>query len=143
DVAVANDTWPNFLFLNQGGKRFLERGVESGIAFGDDAKPKAGMGIDAADWAEDGRFGLVIGNFSGESLSLFQNDGQAFFTDRAHPAGLGAATLHFLTFGAFFFDYDLDGRQDVFAANGHIDNFVLTYERLVTYTELAWLERSE
>ena len=142
DVAIANDTWPNFLFINEGGKRFVERGVESGIAYGDDGQAKAGMGIDVADWNNDGRFGLLIGNFSSESLSLFRNEGDAFFIDAAHKAGMAHSSLHFLTFGLFFFDYDLDGWQDAFTANGHIDEFVRTYDSLVSYKERPLLFRN-
>src|SRR5205085_1588267 len=68
-------------------------------------------------------------------LSLFENDGQAFFTDQAHAAGMADASLLYLTFGLFFFDYDLDGRQDALTANGHIDNFVRSYNTLVAYKE--------
>lgn len=127
DIAVTNDTWPNFLFINEQGKRFVERGVESGIAIGENGKAKAGMGIDTADWHNNGHFGIATGNFTGESLSLFQNEGQLLFTDQAHPGGMAAPSLLFLTFGLFFFDYDLDGWQDAFAANGHIDDVVNTY----------------
>jgi len=135
DLAVANDTSPNFLFLNREGKRFEERGIEAGIALGMNGAPKAGMGIDAADWKNDGRFGLVIGNFSEECLSLFENDGGAVFTDTTYPMGLGEPSLTSLTFGLFFFDYDLDGRQDVFAANGHIDTFVNENNARITYEQ--------
>jgi hypothetical protein len=127
DIAVSNDTWANFLFLNERGKRFSERAVESGIALGENGKARAGMGIDAADWLNNGHFGLLIGNFSGESLSLYRNDGPMLFTDQAHPSGLAAPSLLSLTFGLFFFDCDLDGWQDAFTANGHIDDVVNTY----------------
>ncbi len=129
DIAVSNDTWANFLFINEQGKHFAERAVESGIALAENGKAKAGMGIDTADWLNNGHFGIAIGNFSGESLSLFQNDGQLLFTDQAHPSGMAAPSLLSLTFGLFFFDYDLDGWQDAFAANGHIDDVVNTYSQ--------------
>lgn len=135
DIAVSNDTWPNFLFLNEGGKQFVESGVESGIGMAETGKPKAGMGIDAADWTNSGRFGLLIGNFSGETLSLFENDGHAQFVDRAHPSGLGDTSLLFLTFGVAFFDYDLDGWQDAVTANGHIDDFIHSKDIMLTYKE--------
>jgi hypothetical protein len=135
DLAVSNDTWPNFLFMNEAGKRFVERGVEAGIANGEDGKTKAGMGIDVADWKNDGKFGLLIGNFSGESLSLWENDGAGYFTDQAHTSGMGSSSLLYLTFGLFFFDYDLDGLLDALTANGHIDNFVRTYDNQVSYEE--------
>jgi len=142
DIAVANDTWANFLFLNQQGRRFEESAVEAGIAVGEDGATRAGMGIDAGDWKNNGRFGLVIGNFSGESLSLHENDGQAFFTDQAQAAGLAAPSLTFLTFGACWFDYNLDGWQDLVTANGHIDDFVRSYDTMVSYEERPLLFRN-
>jgi hypothetical protein len=143
DLAVANDTRPNFLFLNQEGKRFSEQGVEAGIAVPESGKSRAGMGIDAGDWENSGHFGLVIGNFSGEALSLFSNEGRAFFTDRAHERGVAEPSMLFLTFGAFFFDYDLDGRQDVLAANGYIDPHIDTRGMRLTYRERPLLFRGE
>jgi len=135
DIAVTNDTWANFLFINESGKHFSERGVESGIAYGENGHAKAGMGIDTADWKNDGSFGLVIGNFAEESLSLFENDGQLLFNNQAYDGGLGSPSLHFLTFGLFFFDYDLDGRPDIFTANGHVDDIVNSYNAMVTFRE--------
>lgn len=143
DIAVANDTRPNFLFLNQGGRRFEEQGLESGIGVPETGKSRAGMGIDAADWENRGRFGLLVGNFSGEALSLFRNDGQAFFTDEAHPRGMAEPSLLFLTFGLFFFDYDLDGWLDALAANGYIDEGIDAQHMLLTYRERLLLFHNE
>lgn len=135
DIAVSNDTWPNFLFINDKGKRFVERGVEAGMAFAESGASKAGMGIDTADWKNTGSFGLLIGNFAGESLSLFENDGQGVFIDRSHATGMGAASLLSLTFGLFFIDYDLDGSLDAITANGHIDDLVKTTNSMLSYRE--------
>ncbi|MFN3651535.1 MAG: CRTAC1 family protein [Armatimonadota bacterium] len=143
DLAVANDTSPNFLFLNQEGKRFEERGLEAGIALSNMGHAKAGMGIDAADWGNNGRWGLLVGNFSEECLSLYENDGKGLFTDRTYPMGMGETSLTSLTFGAFFFDFDLDGWQDAFAANGHIDTFVNENNAQITYEQRPLLFRSE
>lgn len=145
DIAVANDTWPNFLFLNQGGKGFIERGVESGIGFDDNGQARAGMGIDAADWNNDGHFGLLVGNFSAQGLSLFQNesaDGEALFSNVAPQNNVAAASLNFLTFGLFVFDYDLNGLPDLFTANGHIDELVKLSNSMVSYKERPLLFRN-
>jgi hypothetical protein len=142
DLAVANDTWPNFLFLNEMGRRFTERGGASGLGWTEGAKTKAGMGIDAADWKNDGRFGLLVGNFSQESLSLFENDGAALFRDRASESGLGSTSLLFLTFGAFFCDFDLDGWLDAFTANGHINDLLDPRTSPVAYRERPLLYRN-
>ena len=139
DLAVSNDTKENFLFLNQKGRRFEERGIEGGIALSPEGTPRAGMGIDAADWRNNGRFGLVVGNFSRERLSLYENDGLAVFQDATFSANVATASELSLTFGIFFFDYDLDGRQDLFAANGHIDDFIRSKESMISYDQLPLL----
>ena len=143
DVAVANDGQPDFLFINENGQRFREVGVAAGIAVADDGQAKAGMGIDCADWRNEGRMGLIVGNFTREGLSLYRNLGEARFREESHSAGLGDTSQLFLTFGAFFFDFDNDGWQDVFCANGHIDDFAnegdseLSYEmRPLVYRNL-------
>ncbi len=142
DIAVANDTEANFLFLNQGGKRFEERASENGIAVGPQGTARAGMGIDTADWHNDGRFGLLIGNFAREGLALLRNRGDAFFEDEAMPAGMAGPSQLFLTFGAFFFDFDNDGWQDALAANGHIDDFVNSKDSAITYEQRPLIYRN-
>ena len=139
DIAVSNDTWANYLFINEGGKKFTERGVESGIAVSELGHYKAGMGIDTADWKNNGKFSLLIGNFTGEGLSLFDKEDDLLFTDSAHPAGMSEPTLLYLTFGLFFFDYDLDGWQDVFTANGHVDDIISSYNSMVSFKERPML----
>jgi hypothetical protein len=106
-------------------------------------RARAGMGIDAADWENSGRFGILVGNFSGEGLSLFANDGQAFFTDESHRRGVVEPSLVFLTFGLFFCDFDLDGWQDALAANGYIEPLVDEQGTMVTYRERPLLLRSQ
>src|SRR5579872_1340030 len=93
------------------------------------------MGIDAVDWENSGRFGLVIGNFTSESLALYANDGQGTFRYRSDQAGLASSSLLYLTFGLFGFDYDLDGWPDLFAANGHIANFIKQSNSMLSYRE--------
>jgi len=145
DIAVANDTWPNFLFVNQGGKRFVEKGIESGLAEEEGGKAKAGMGIDTADWNNDGKFGLTVGNFTAEGLSLFRNDSTGsdiLFTNVSSQDAIAATSLNYLTFGCLFFDYDLDGRQDLLAANGHIDDLVHLSNTMISYRERPLLYRN-
>lgn len=122
DLVVANDMTPNFLFLNDHGRRFEEVGTEWGIGVGESGRAKAGMGIDAADWQNQGRPGLLVGNFSQEALSLFAPDHEEGLVDVTYAQGMGEASLLYLTFGLFFFDYDLDGWKDAFTGNGHIDD---------------------
>jgi len=145
DIAVANDTWANFLFISQEGKRFTEKGVESGIAFAESGKAKAGMGIDVADFRNNGTLGLVIGNFAEEGLSLYEpmKDTPEMFQDSAQPMGIVAPSLLNVTFAAFFFDFDLDGWQDILATNGHVDDIVNTYNSSLSFKQKPLLFRND
>jgi hypothetical protein len=123
DIFVANDTVQNFLFQNKGAGRFEEVGGIEGIAFDRKGESTGAMGIDAAWYRNDNELGIVIGNFANEMSSLYVTaDGQTPFADEALLEGLGADSRLALTFGVFFFDYDLDGRLDLLQANGHIEN---------------------
>ena len=122
DVIVANDTVRNLLFLNRGEGRFDEIGVLSGIAFDNSGIARGAMGIDSARFRNDDNIGIAVGNFSNEMTALYvARDSGLQFRDDAVSNGLGPVTRLELTFGLFFFDADLDGRLDVFAANGHLE----------------------
>jgi enediyne biosynthesis protein E4 len=121
DLVVANDLEPNLLFENNTDGTFTERGVEAGIAYSNEGKPRAGMGIDTADTANNGRESVLIGNNKSEGLGQFLTDGQGSFTDVAGQTGLLGPSLPFLTFGVAYVDYDGDGLKDVIAANGHVN----------------------
>jgi hypothetical protein len=121
DFAVANDSTPNWLFRNNGDGTFTEIGVEAGVAYSKHGLERGGMGIDTADYDHSGREAVVIGNLVGEGLALFRPvDGPEQFEDQAEEAGLYQASLPFTTFGARFFDYDLDGFPDLLTANGQV-----------------------
>ncbi len=123
DLFVANDTVQNFLFQNKGNGQFEEVGALEGIAFNQKGKATGAMGIDTAWYRNDDELGIVIGNFANEMSSLFVTaDGQTPFADESLLEGLGADSRRALTFGVFFFDYDLDGRLDLLQANGHLEN---------------------
>ncbi len=142
DLAVANDTQPNTLYRNLGGGRFEDVGVLAGIAFAENGAARGAMGIDASDYDGDGFPDIVIGNFSNEMVSLYRNEGVGFFIDQAPVAGVGRDSLLTLAFGAFFFDYDLDGRQDIFVANGHVENDIAAVQQRVTYRQPPHLFRN-
>lgn len=134
DVAIANDTRPNWLFRNNRDGTFTEVGAEAGIAYSSSGKARAGMGIDAGDMDGSGRDSFVIGNFNAEMLALYRNRG-GNFTDIAPDSPMGQASITSLTFGCLFTDFDNDGRLDIFAANGHIDPDVRHAMPLVGYPQ--------
>ncbi|HEY0760039.1 MAG TPA: CRTAC1 family protein [Acidisarcina sp.] len=135
DVFVANDTQPNKLYHNNHNGTFTDVAVSAGVAFSEAGNVRAGMGADAADYDGSGRPSLVVGNFTNESMSLFHNDGFGLFTDQALASGIGIASAKSLTFSTLFFDYDLDGLPDIFAANGHVADDISTVQPSITYAQ--------
>jgi hypothetical protein len=122
DILVANDTVQNFLFHNEGNGTFREIAAESGIAFDMNGNARGAMGIDVARLRPDHVLGVAIGNFANEMTALYVSYGDDMqFMDEAIPTGLGPSTRTSLTFGLFYFDYDLDGRLDLLTANGHLE----------------------
>ena len=117
DIYVANDLSPNHLFRNEG-KGFREIGDASGSAFNIDGRVQASMGVDAADYDNDGDLDLVVTNFSDDRSTLYKNDGSAAFADESERAGLRVSPL--MGWGVQFVDLDLDGLQDLVAVNGHL-----------------------
>jgi hypothetical protein len=136
DLAVSNDTERNKLYHNNRNGTFTEQGVQAGIAFSEDGIARGAMGIDAGDFDHSGYPSLAIGNFSNQMLGLYHNEGNRFFIDIAPSSSIGRATLLSLSFGIFFFDYDLDGRQDLFVANGHIEPDINRIQPQVAYAQL-------
>ncbi|MGE5233913.1 MAG: CRTAC1 family protein [Acidobacteriota bacterium] len=142
DLFVANDTQPNKLYVNRQNGTFAEQGLEAGVAFGEDGVARGAMGVDAADYDRSGRPHLLVGNFSNEMLGLYHNEGNGVFVDEAPRSAVGKASLLTLAFGAFFFDYDLDGRLDIFAANGHIEDEISRVQPRIQYREPPLLFRN-
>jgi enediyne biosynthesis protein E4 len=142
DLFVANDTQPNRLYENKRNGTFADVAVSAGVAFNEAGVARAGMGVDAADYDGSGRQSLVIGNFSNEMMALYNNEGNGLFIDEAPTSTIGKASLLTLTFAAFFFDYDLDGRLDIFAANGHVADDISTVQPRVTYAQTPHLFRN-
>jgi enediyne biosynthesis protein E4 len=132
DLLFSNDTQPNKLYRNNGNGTFAEKAVVAGIAFSEDGVARAGMGVDAADYDHSGFPSLLITNFSNQMLSLYHNEGKGLFVDEAPRSEIGRASLLTLGFGCFF-DYDLDGWQDVLVANGHIDADIQRVQANVKY----------
>ena len=135
DVFVANDTQPNKLYRNTGKGTFVELGLDAGVALTQEGRARAGMGVDAADVDNTGKPSIVVTNFSGEMLGLYKPTGDGQYTDLVPGSEIGRATRHTLGFGCFFFDVDLDGRQDLLVVNGHIDETIPSVQTRVTYAE--------
>ena len=141
DIYVANDMTPNFLYSNQGGGRFDEVGLFTGTALSADGKPQAGMGVDAADYDNDGDLDLFVTNYQLEHNALYRNDG-SYYAEVSFATGLGKVSLNYLGFGTGFLDYDNDGWLDLFVANGHVHDNIEQYDALVTYRQTPQLLRN-
>ncbi len=134
DFAVANDTAPNNLYRNNGDGTFTDVAVEAGVAVNEAGRSRGAMGADWSD-AKSGGAALAIGNFSNEMKSFYWTDTGDVFLDLSASSGIGRDSLLALTFGVFFFDYDLDGRSDLFFSNGHVENSIQDVQKAVSYRE--------
>lgn len=143
DLFVANDTQPNQLFHNNGDGTFSDTAVAAGVAFSEDGVARGAMGVDAADYDRSGRPDFLVGNFQNQMLALYRNEGQGLFMDVAPPSTVGRVSMAYLAFGAFFFDYDLDGWLDLFATNGHIEESVTKVQPKVTFAQAPLLFRNQ
>jgi hypothetical protein len=145
DLFVANDTVANFLFMNRGRDsggvvKFEETGFTAGVAYSEDGRARSGMGVDAADFNNDGAMDLFVANIDEEIFSLYSNNGVSknagvTFDDLAMPMGIGMATRWMSGWGLKFFDYDNDGDLDLILANGFPDDLVDEISSKVTYRE--------
>lgn len=135
DLFVANDTQPNKLYRNNGNGTFTESAVPLGVAFSEDGRARAGMGVDTGDFRRNGRMGIAVTNFDNEMMGLYEADGRGF-VDRAMATGVGAASRQRLGFGCLFGDFNLDGYLDLVAVNGHIDDTVRSVGRGVSHAQV-------
>ena len=135
DLFVSNDTVANSLFMNGGGGRFEETGFTAGVAYSEDGRARSGMGVDAADFDDDGWMDLFVANIDEEIFSLYRNNHDGTFDDLAMPLGVGMSTRWMSGWGLKFFDYDNDGELDLILANGFPDDLVDQISSKVTYRE--------
>jgi enediyne biosynthesis protein E4 len=142
DLFVSNDTEPNKLYHNNHNGSFTDVAVAAGIAYSEAGTVRAGMGTDAADYDNSGWQSLVIGNFTNEGMALYRNDGSGLFLDEAPATGLKRISTKSLTFGTFFFDYDLDGLPDILAVNGHVSDDISVVQPNVKYAQPPHLFRN-
>jgi hypothetical protein len=142
DLFVSNDTQRNKLYRNNHDGTFTESGEIVGVAYGENGGTRAGMGTDAGDYDHSGRQAIMVGNFTDEGLALYRDDGNGLFSDQSLSSGISEPSLKVLTFGSFFFDYDLDGLLDIFASNGHVADDIGSVRPTLKYEEPPLLFRN-
>lgn len=131
DIVIANDAVREFLLHNQGGGVLKDIAVDSGTAVNEDGRVYSGMGVDFADYDNDGNPDIVITNLSDQKYALYHNSGNGSFTYETGPSGLGMVTRPYAGWGVKFFDYDNDGWKDLFISQGHVmDTIQLTFPHL-------------
>jgi enediyne biosynthesis protein E4 len=135
DIAVANDTWPNFLFFNKHNGTFDDVSLISGLAASEDGRYEAGMGIDAADVDRDGWMDVYITHLDFELNRLYHNNGNGTFTDATYSSGIGNKVMNMSGVSMKFVDYDNDGWPDILQVNGAMVDNVRLYHSEVTYKE--------
>lgn len=120
DLFVANDSMANHLWINQRDGTFVEKALESGVAYGEEGLAKAGMGVAPGDFDNDGDEDVAVLNLMNEGATLFRNNGGGDFTDVSRGSGIHTETFRFTGFGAGWLDADGDGWLDLFLANGAV-----------------------
>ena len=143
DVYVANDSVQGFLYHNNANGTFTELGLLLGVGYNEDGKTFAGMGVDFADYDNDGRPDIVVTNLSNERYRLFRQGGDGSFQDVTQTSGLGAASLLFSGWSTRFFDYDNDGWKDLFVAQGHVMDTIEKTAPNLRYQQPLLLLRNE
>lgn len=140
DLVVANDTVQNFVFHNNKNGTFTETGGQTGLAYDKFGSTRGAMGIDTGRFQDDNTLAISIGNFANEMTAFYMaKKDPLVFTDEALNVGIGDPTRGLLTFGVFFFDYDLDGNLDLLTANGHIEPEIQKVHPEQTYRQPAQL----
>lgn len=142
DLYVANDQDPNFLLQNDGKGEFLEVALISGVCYNDMGKEEAGMGTDFGDYNNDGKLDITVSNYQTETNTLYHNHDSSFFIDNTILSGIAEITHGYLGWGIKFFDYDNDGYQDIFVANGHLMDNISELEKHVSYPQKNLLFRN-
>jgi hypothetical protein len=143
DLFVANDTVQNFLFANRGSGKWEEIGLPSEVGFSANGQARSGMGVDAADFDQDGWQDLFVANVDQEMYAMYRNNKDESFSDVAREHEVAQSTRLMSGWGLRFFDFDNDGNLDLFLANGHPDDQVDNYANQVRYREPFLLFRSD
>ena len=135
DLFVSNDTVANFLFMNRGGGKFEENGFAAGVAYSGEGRARSGMGVDSADYDNDGWMDLFVANIDEEIFSLYHNDHDGTFDDVAMQSGIGMPTRWMSGWALKFFDYDNDGELDLILCDGFPDDLIDDLKTQVTWQE--------
>lgn len=141
DLFVANDNRRNLLYRNEpaadGSRHFAEVGLQAGVALSEDGRTMAGMGVDLADYDNDGRLDLVATDYADAPNELWHNEGNWIFSDATYSSGVGPPSVPLLGFGVAFLDADLDGFKDLVVANGHVMDNIARVRRGVSFAQPA------
>ena len=135
DIFVANDTTPNQLYLNNGNATFTENALFAGVALSEDGRAFSGMGVNFGDYDNDSFMDIIITNFQDQVNNLYQNAQNGFFNDVSFTSGIGEKSLPYLAWGVDFVDFNNDGWQDIFVANGHLDDNIAKIDPVGTYEQ--------
>jgi len=142
DIYVANDVDLNFLYANKGNGTFDEVGLFAGIAYDQHGQEQGSMGCDFGDYDGDGWYDLIVTSYQRQQNTLYRNRGDGTFEDVTIPAGLLPGSMENVSWATFFFDYDNDGDQDIFIANGHLQDNIEKLEEHTKYLEPNQLFRN-
>jgi hypothetical protein len=142
DLYAANDQSGHNLYRNDGSGLFQDTALADGVAFNEDGRAQAGMGVDAGDYDNDGLFDLHVTNFSHDYNTLYRNSGAGYFLDVSFAAGVAEPSYLFLGWGTGFQDFDRDGFLDIFVANGHVYPEVAKEEIESDYAQRSLLFRN-
>ncbi len=142
DVYIANDADQNYLYRNNSDGTFTDVSLTAGVGLSEDGEAENGMGADFGDYDNDGRLDLVVTNFQDQTNTLYRNEGDTLFTDVSYASGIGTISLPYLAWGVSFCDYDNDGYQDLFVANGHLHENVQVFNPTGFYEQPNLLFRN-
>jgi enediyne biosynthesis protein E4 len=142
DLLVANDSTPNYLYINKGDGTFDDQSYVSGFALNNEGREIASMGLAVGDYLNNGLVDLLVTDFSDDYKALYRNDGQASFTEVASEVGLAQIPVPFVGWGDGFIDYDNDGWKDVMMINGHVYPQVDEHAWGTTFAERSLLFRN-
>jgi len=142
DLAVANDSTPNYLYINKGNGTFEDDSYASGFALNGDGRETAGMGLGIGDYRNNGLLDLLVTDFSDDYKVLYRNDGGGNFTDVSYQTGIAQDAIPFLGWGVGFIDFDNDGWKDIMMINGHVYPQVDQHDWGTTFAQRPLLYRN-